>query len=195
MTIVYVESNFVLEIALRQEQFQAAESVLADADAGRIVLAYPAFSIYEPFSTLTSTARNRLTLTRNLQEQSNQLGRGLGNDEALHQLSAARAGLLEASRVEMEALKATVERLLRSGEQIALDLSIFQSAVLYEDAFGLTPQDATMLACVVSHAGSRSSEEIKIFANKNIKDFGSPDLVEELRRVGCELAFGFELIY
>jgi hypothetical protein len=195
LTIVYVESNFVLEIALRQEQYRSAESILSDAEAGRISLAFPAFSIYEPFSTLTNSARNRLTLARNLQEQSNQLGRAPGNDEALRLLNAARSGLLEASRVEMEALKVVVEHLLRCGQEIPLDLSTFQRSSRYEEAFGLTPQDATMLACVVSHASAHAKDEAKIFANKNVKDFGSPDLVDELRQVGCELVFGFELTY
>jgi len=37
---VYVESNFVLEAALGQEQLEAAEALLALAERGAIKLAY-----------------------------------------------------------------------------------------------------------------------------------------------------------
>lgn len=42
--IVYVESNFILEIALEQNQAIAAEAILALAENGSITLALPAFT-------------------------------------------------------------------------------------------------------------------------------------------------------
>ena len=51
--IVYVKSNFILEIALEQNQATAAESILALAESGQIELAFSAFALSEPFSTIT----------------------------------------------------------------------------------------------------------------------------------------------
>lgn len=61
---VYVESNFVLEQALQQEQCEACESILQLASAGRISLCVPAFSLAEPHQALTlkDKARNRLSI-------------------------------------------------------------------------------------------------------------------------------------
>ena len=57
---VFVESNFVLEIALGQEQAAAAEAILQLAEHGTLNLRIPAFALSEPFSTvgrLLSVAR------------------------------------------------------------------------------------------------------------------------------------------
>jgi hypothetical protein len=43
--IVYAETNFVLELALLQEQSASCEQLLAMAEQGTITLAVPAFCI------------------------------------------------------------------------------------------------------------------------------------------------------
>lgn len=55
---VYVESNFVLELALQQEQTSAAESILNATARGEFRLALPAIALTEPFSTLEQRSRN-----------------------------------------------------------------------------------------------------------------------------------------
>lgn len=50
--IVYVESNFVLEIALEQREASSAEAILGLAENGEIELAIPAVALAEPFSKL-----------------------------------------------------------------------------------------------------------------------------------------------
>ncbi len=39
--IVYVESNFILEVALEQEQFASAEAILKLVEENKIKLAFP----------------------------------------------------------------------------------------------------------------------------------------------------------
>jgi hypothetical protein len=48
---VLAESNFVLELALRQEQFQHAERILELAEEKHIRLVVPACSLIEPYQT------------------------------------------------------------------------------------------------------------------------------------------------
>lgn len=50
---MYVESNFVLEIALGQEELTAAERLLVAAEQGAIELALPVFALSEPFARVT----------------------------------------------------------------------------------------------------------------------------------------------
>ena len=47
--IVYVESNFVLEMALLQEEHQSCASIISLAESNSIDLAIPAFSLTEPY--------------------------------------------------------------------------------------------------------------------------------------------------
>lgn len=49
---IYVESNFVLELALMQEQYESCEAILQVCKAGQAQLVLPAFSSAEPYYTL-----------------------------------------------------------------------------------------------------------------------------------------------
>ena len=49
---VYVETNFVLELVLEQEDGPACESILRSAEIASITLALPAFSLAEAASSL-----------------------------------------------------------------------------------------------------------------------------------------------
>ena len=54
---VYVESNFVLELALQQEQCDSCLKIIDLATDQRITLAIPAFSLAEPHQTIRDKAR------------------------------------------------------------------------------------------------------------------------------------------
>jgi hypothetical protein len=47
--IVYVESNFILELAFLQEEHGEAETLAKFAESGQIQLAVPSFSGSEPY--------------------------------------------------------------------------------------------------------------------------------------------------
>jgi hypothetical protein len=59
---VYVESNFVLEQALEQEQCESCDRLIGMASARSLQLVIPAFSLAEPHGTLLNkkNARSRL---------------------------------------------------------------------------------------------------------------------------------------
>jgi hypothetical protein len=57
--IVAVESNFVLQLALKQEESAAAQEVLDLAVAHQIQLAIPACALFEPYGTLFRRHRDR----------------------------------------------------------------------------------------------------------------------------------------
>jgi len=73
--IVYVETNFVLEIAREQEQVEAANRILVLAEQRKIELAFPSFTLSEPFSTIIRQRKDRKELLRSLQDTLVQLRR------------------------------------------------------------------------------------------------------------------------
>lgn len=75
--IVYVESNFVVEIALEQEDAAAALDILSEAERHNVTLAIPEFSITEPISTVTTRGRNRQRLSATLNDQVRELSRSI----------------------------------------------------------------------------------------------------------------------
>lgn len=50
--IIYVESNFVLELAFLQEQFESCEKILSICEKELGTLIVPAFSLAEPLEKL-----------------------------------------------------------------------------------------------------------------------------------------------
>jgi len=73
--IVLAESNFVLELAFKQEQSDEVENIVALAKAGRIELVIPACAFTEPYQTLTRRLRERGQLTKAIKQSFGQLGR------------------------------------------------------------------------------------------------------------------------
>lgn len=73
--IVYVESNFVLEMALGQEQAGDAEQILNLSEEKRIQLVIPAFALSEPYSRIRQRGRDRQAALRLLSEQARDLRR------------------------------------------------------------------------------------------------------------------------
>jgi hypothetical protein len=190
--IVYVESNFILEIALGQEHSGAAEQILAAATTGDIKLVLPQFCLSEPFSTLTERGRGRLRLSRMLTEQLRQLDRSSPHKPLLQPLQVAPATLVSFEKAEFDLLESTVGRLLTVGSTIALDGTMFQKAISYRQTYALSAQDATIYSCIVAHMSSQDPGEPKCFVSRNFKDFDDPDIRQELKTYGCEYADSFE---
>ena len=67
--IVLAESNFVLELALRQEQFEHAQRILGLAEEKHLRLVVPACSLTEPYQTLIRRRRERKEFSRKLQDE------------------------------------------------------------------------------------------------------------------------------
>jgi len=80
--IVYIESNFVLELALVQEDSTSCEAILQLAETGAIMLAVPAFSLGEPYETLVRRHRERRLLAGALAGEMTQLRRSTAYKEA-----------------------------------------------------------------------------------------------------------------
>ena len=72
---VYVESNFVLEQALEQEQSESCQRLLSLSAASSIHMVIPAFSLVEPYITVMHKGSERSKLGTELQRQLSELGR------------------------------------------------------------------------------------------------------------------------
>ena len=57
--IVYLESNFVLELAFLQAEHEHCSALLRLSESGEIRLVLPAFSIGEPYETWVRRSKRR----------------------------------------------------------------------------------------------------------------------------------------
>jgi hypothetical protein len=188
---VYVESNFVLECALQQEESASCNDIIALAASGRITLVIPAFSLAEPHQAISGKAKVRTELGNQLRRQLNELGRSKPYHAIPATFGSLASVLIASAELERDGLKRTISNLLSIAEIVALDAAILNSAAALQVQVGLSGQDSIVLASILAHLDSKKSTE-SCFLNRNTKDFDDPDIREALEKRGCKFLTNFE---
>jgi len=185
--IVYVETNFLLEIAFQQESYESCEEILRLANSGSISLILPACSVAEAYVGWHGINQRRRKFQAELQNHLRELSRsasyrGVG-DEYKNVMDALVAGR-EESRNRLVAAIASIET---DGATIPVTAPMFAMVALDEAAHSLSPQDGIVLASVKSHAKKNAGP--KCFVTKD-KDFNTPAIRQELGPE-CEVLMNF----
>lgn len=186
---VYVESNFVLEIVLQQEQHRACEAILSLAEAGAIELALPVFALVEPYESMVRDERDGKQLARHLRESAAQLQRTASIATDVSRLHDAGDLLIRAAQEAWKRFGDLRERLLDVAHPLALDAAAIRRASKLTADFGIGLPDAVMLASVLADAQVQTSASM--FMNRNKKDFDS-DVKKRLAEVQCQLLWSFD---
>ncbi|HZZ29080.1 MAG TPA: hypothetical protein VFE46_13865 [Pirellulales bacterium] len=142
---LYLESNFVLELALQQQESNQAEQLLALAEKGTIELAIPVFALCEPFSTISQRSRNRQRLISQLSVELQDLQRSWLHVPLTKKVEMVASQLAAIEQSERNQLEKTISRLINVGRSIPLTELEFAEALLQESRHGLSPQDAIIL--------------------------------------------------
>lgn len=148
---VYVESNFVLELALRQKEHGDCSKLLEDSRSGRLQLVIPAYALMESYEVLIRRHGERKNLVDRLEAEFTQLAR----DRSLTaEVKTARQNvsrlLTDSVDENNRAFLAVREQLLQTAHIIPLDGAILSSAHGCENRFGLPLKDAVIYASVVA---------------------------------------------
>ncbi len=189
---IYVESNFVLELALGQEQALAAEAIQEKAERGEIALALPAISLIEPFSTITQRARSSERLRQQVGAHLQQLARSHPHLVEVRALEAVPSLLASIELRELERLTAVVGRLLAVATSIPVDAAVYAEAITFMDQIELPPHDAMILASILSHLRRNDLPGPHFFISRNWRDFDDPRVHAELNPLNCEYLRDFE---
>lgn len=187
---VYLESNFVLELALLQEQHASCEALLASGELRRVALVIPAFSLAEPYGTLGRRHGDRVRLKSAVDEQLSLLARSRDYSTRLSGFETVTTLLIDSQEAESKGLEAVQKRLFDTAEIVPLDRSILESALICQKSYGLTPTDAIVCASVLEHL-QRDRPPVSCFPNRDTH-FGNPDLVKALDSLGCKLLWSFK---
>jgi len=187
---VHVESNFVLEQSLQQEEGDSCIEIIRLASKGRIRLAVPAFSLAEPHVTILGKEKARSRLSNDLRTHLFELGRSKPHRAVPATFETLASVLIASAQFEREGLGDTISELLRTADVIALDTEILQSAAEIQIEYGMSGQDAIVLASVLAHLNLHNPSE-SCFLNRNSKDFDDPDIREQLETRGCKFLAKF----
>ena len=189
--IVYVETNFVLELAFQQEEHASCADIVTLARENRITIHVPAFSLMEPYVALAGRAVHRQRALNELAQPVRELGRSAPYAEAATRFRGMLNLLLtQSSREERTRIRATKEMLLQAAHPIGLSQEILLSASEIEKRHNLSPQDSVVYASIRSHR-DRHRPAKSVFLNRNSKDFDVPALREDLTALGCKLVLSF----
>ena len=189
--VVYVETNFILEMGYRQAEDEYCERIVEHAENGRIALAIPSFSVGESYETSYRRKKERESFVSDLRRRRSQLSYSADHDVLAGRIQTVIDSLLDSIDRDNRRLSQVLSRLSGLAEFISLDASSLALAQQYQDDIQMAPQDSLVLGSVVSHL-SETNPNVCCFLNKNVKDFGQPRVRNELRERDCRIIYSFE---
>jgi predicted nucleic acid-binding protein len=188
--IVYVESNFILEVAYLQEQHASCEELLVLAEVAKITLKLPAFSVIEARLSLQQRTHRRRAFQDALAREVRELARSKPYQELSTSTEPLTTALIESGGAEKKGLELILSRFLAKCEVIPMHGTTVQSATRFEAEFNLAPKDAVILASIAEDLG-KGLGGLKLFLNRNSKDFANPDIYDQLSKFECKLVPSF----
>lgn len=188
---VYVESNFVLELALLQKQHESCSQIVDLAIEEQIRLVIPAYSLVEPYETLTRRFKKRQAIIKKMDPVLGQLGRSAPYEEQTDALQDHLTTLFIGSEEEEgNRLRNTLEKLLEVAELIPLTPTIINNS-LQQQQQDFSPQDAVVYSSVLEHLANADGDD-HVFLNLDRKGFNDPDVEDHLEEMGCKILFRFD---
>jgi predicted nucleic acid-binding protein len=188
--LVYVESNYLLELAFEQEEVGDCIALLELAETKQVSLVLPAFSIGECLERIGRRKSQRLTIQRSLREEIRELGRSASSATLSDQLRSLTDSLIAGADADEQRYDSLLRRLLGCAHFVPLDADVVRSSLGTGSQYGLSPQDAIVLTCVLSHLNANRPVRA-LFVNRNRKDFSNPDIIAILGTLQCVLKVRF----
>ena len=111
---VYVESNFVLQHALEQEDYHSCVQIIELAANHRIKLILPAFSLAEPHHAISGKVKARSRLSEDLRIHLSELGRSRPHRRIPASFDVLAAALIASAQFEREGARSGFGTRLRS---------------------------------------------------------------------------------
>ena len=187
---VYVESNFVLELAFVRAEQAECDSLLKMAKAQQIVLTLPAFSLGEPYEALARRAKQRRDLHDKLQTELKELSRSQPYQRTSQELQQSSGFLLQSIGEETRRLGNTLDSMLEVAQIIPIDAQTIRTAISLQQSHELAPQDAIVFASILAHLSS-AAPPASCFITKNSRDFVVIPVLADLAKYNCKLLTRF----
>lgn len=181
---VYVESGFIMTLALRQDDHQAARQIVQLAQANQIILKIPAFSFSEPLATVQYRANNRNRLVEELRKETRELGRTQSHQVMARELDQYIIQMTRIVQLHLDAIEAVVLELSRTATLLQLDPTVLARAASYKQTADLRLQDAIVLASILLDREHHQAQDPALFISQD-KDFQVPPVQDLLRLAGC----------
>jgi hypothetical protein len=188
---VYVESNFILEHVLEQEQCDSCRELIEISRSRLANLIVPAFSLAEPHIALMKRHSDRNKWIDEMRRQVKELSRSRPYKSVSGTAEELRAVLASSIPRELGILRDATAAILQVAEVIPLEFPMLQNALAIQAATEISFQDSVVLASVQWHMTNTKPGQ-SCFLNRNSADFDIPLIREMLSRQGCRLFSRFD---
>jgi len=189
--IVYVETNFILELAYLRSTSDNCQRLIGLARDKRISLIVPSFALVEARMAWQNVVRRRNRLHSEVRVELAELARSRPLVSIGEQSQSFVAALVDTAQEDRARLESTLDVLVTHATVLTIDARAVSNAFLVESQLGLSPQDALVYSAVTAHL-STAGKEPKIFVTQNARDFFIPTVEQELNSYGCKLLTNFE---
>lgn len=187
---VYIESNFILELAFFQKKHEDCEKILTLAEEKKINLILPSFCISECYDAIKHTISQKNNFKINLKRFKDRFDQStlyVKDSDAFEKMVSFVDRSIE---VERESLNSTMLRLMKICTIIPMNYYILDEANRIAKKHNLKEPDAIVYASVLNFL-IKDCKNQSCFLNKNSRDFNDPDIIEELNALKCEAIFEF----
>lgn len=186
---VYVETNFVLELALDQEQCASCREILVLARSKQVELLVPAFCLSEPYAKLAANDAKRNELHQQLGREIRELRRSRRFKTRGETLGRVAQVLPLSVERDRENLDKTLAEMLRRASIIPFDQQVLIQAIASQKLLGLAPQDSIVYASVSRHASLATGDAC--FLNRD-RHFVDPRVQSKLNGLHVRLIPSFD---
>jgi predicted nucleic acid-binding protein len=187
--IVYVETNFVLELAYLRPTSDNCQRLLELARDHRIDIVVSSFALIEARLAWQRNAKRRNRLHAAVRAELGELSRSRPLVDIPIQSQAFVAALIDTAHQDRGRLEIAIETLAGIGIVTVAPAPTLARAYEIEQRLGLSPQDALVYASVIEHVQSADSPD-KLFVTQNRRDFLVVE--DDLANYDCKLLFTFD---
>jgi hypothetical protein len=188
--IVYIETNFVLELAYLRPTSDNCQHLLDLAAHRKISLVVPAFALIEARMAWQRTVARRNRLHSEVRAEVGELSRSRPLTDIASQSQAFVAALIDTAEQDRYRLESAVEALRQRATVLSTESELITQAYAAELVYDLSPQDSVVYMSVLGHAERNAGP--KLFVTQNAKDFRVPQIEQELTSQECKLLFTFD---
>lgn len=190
--ILYVETNFIIELAFTQEEYDECRSILDLTKAQTdIDLVLPVFCMGEAYEASVRKWRHRRELSNAVSTEVGQLGRSKPYRTRRGEFRKLTGLLVRSIEDQQRGLEATLGEVLETARVLPLERATFERAMEYQKTRSLQPQDSIVYVSVMTDLDEGAGVP-SCFITRNPEDFANPDIEDDdLARHGCKLLTSF----
>ena len=181
---VYVESNFLLELAFEQEQANDCLGLLDLAQSGKVTLLVPAYCVGESLEKIGRRKQQRRSIQEAINSEVKELSRSSSAASVCEQLKRMATALMENTKIDEERFEALLLKLHDCAQFVPMHGTINRKSLEVRRKYDLPPQDAIVYASVLDHLESSNAAKA-VFVNRNSREFDTREIATDLQQLNC----------